>query len=171
MQFWRNCACERFSPGYWHHNAREAVTWEESDLRATLNGAFLDAAFTDAERSVIFEVALNNGDDMGYGTPVGANTTDRVFLLSVEEGLRYLPNASDRTVSPTPYAVKQGAYTNGEGNCAWWLRSPGMTDTSPAYFASAGDVGNRAHEVNENIIGVRPALWIKAEGGMARDIF
>ena len=143
------------------HDAREAVTWDVSDLRAVLNGTFLEAAFTEAEREAILAVELDNGDDMGYGTPVGANTTDKVFLLSASEGLRYLPETADRRVSPTDYAQKQGAYTNGEGNCAWWLRSPGMTPTSPAYFASAGDVGNRAHEVDETIIGVRPAIWVR----------
>ena len=151
------------------HDDREAVTWDASDIRAVLNGVFLEAAFTDAEREAILAVELDNGDDMGYGTPVGANTTDKVFLLSASEGLRYLPETADRAVSPTDYARKQGAYTNGEGNCAWWLRSPGMTPTSPAYFASAGDVGNRAHEVDETIIGVRPAIWVKkgCESAMA----
>ena len=143
------------------HDDREAVTWDVSDIRAVLNGTFMEAAFTEAEREAILAVELDNGDDMGYGTPVGENTTDKVFLLSASEGLRYLPEIADRTVPPTDYAQKQGAYTNSEGNCAWWLRSPGMTPTSPAYFASAGDVGNRAHEVDETIIGVRPAIWVK----------
>lgn len=44
---------------------------------------------------------------------------------------------------------------------AWWLRSPGISATSPAYLASNGDVGNRAHEMTETIIGVRPAIRVK----------
>ena len=35
-----------------------------------------------------------------------------------------------------------------------------MTDTSPAYFASSGEIGSRAHEVDETIIGVRPAIRV-----------
>ena len=35
--------------------------------------------------------------------------------------------------------MSEGAYTNGQGNAAWWLRSPGMTASSPAYLSSAGD--------------------------------
>lgn len=144
------------------HNSHEAVTWDESDIRAWLNGEFLETAFSEEERATILSAVLNNGDDLNYGTPDGEDTTDSVFLLSVREALHYL-DIGNRTASPSAYAIRQGAYTNGSGNCAWWLRSPGMTETSPAYFASAGEIGNRAHEVNETIIGVRPAIWIKAD--------
>ena len=143
------------------HNAHDAVTWDKSDLRAWLNGEFLQAAFTENEREAILTSELDNGDDYGYGTPVGENTRDRVFLLSVNEMQKYLPE-NLRTVAPTRYAISQGAYTNGAGQCAWWLRSPGMTPTSPAYLASAGALGSRAHEVDETIIGVRPAMWVSS---------
>lgn len=82
---------------------------------------------------------------------------------SGDEGQKYLTNDELRTAVPTCQALSQGAYTNGAGQCAWWLRSPGMTETSPAYYASGGSIGSRAHEVNETIIGVRPAMWVKME--------
>ena len=139
------------------HNTHTAVTWDNCDLRAWLNGEFLERAFSDEEQAAILSVTLDNGDDYGYGTPVGTSTKDHIFLLSVSEVQAYLPEDL-RTVAPTNYALSQGAYTNGEGQCAWWLRSPGMTPTSPAYLASAGTIGSRAHEVDEPIIGVRPAM-------------
>lgn len=141
------------------HNSREEVTWDESDIRAWLNGEFLDTAFSEEDRAAILPSELETKDDLDYGTPVGEDTMDSVFLLSASEALELLEDG-DRTASPTLYAVNQGAYTNGEGNCAWWLRSPGMTETSPAYFASSGEIGSRAHEVNETIIGVRPAIRV-----------
>ena len=141
------------------HNTHTAVTWDQSDLRAWLNGEFLETAFSKEEQAAILVSDLDNGDDYGYGTPVGDNTQDKVFLLSVSEMQTYLPEPL-RAVTPTRQAVSQGAYTNGAGQCAWWLRSPGMTPTSPAYLASAGSIGSRAHEVNETIIGVRPAMWV-----------
>ena len=145
------------------HSDNAGATWEESDIRAWLNESFLQEAFTEEEREEILPSDLNNGDDLEYGTAAGADTQDRVFLLSGAEVERYLPSDVERTVQPTEYAVSQGAYTNGSGNCAWWLRSPGMTVTGPAYIASAGSFGNRAHEADENIIGVRPAVWVKSE--------
>ena len=143
----------------WHNSAVPA-TWDTCNLRTWLNQDFLEAAFTEDERSVILTSSLDNGDDFGCGTPVGANTQDKIFLLSGAEVSQYLTDSSLRVVKPTAYAVSQGAYTNGSGECAWWLRSPGMNDTSPAYLSSAGEIGSRAHEASERIIGVRPAMWI-----------
>jgi len=142
------------------HNSRETVTWDNSDIRAWLNGEFYRTAFTAEEQAAILPSVLDNGDDLGYGTPVGGNTEDRVFLLSANEALSLLSEGR-RAAEPTAYALRQGAYTNSAGDCAWWLRSPGMTETSPAYFASAGEIGSRAHHVDETIIGVRPAIWIQ----------
>ena len=143
------------------HNSHVSVTWGNCDLRAWLNGEFLQTAFTAEEQDGILLTDLENGDDLGYGTPEGRDTQDKVFLLSGSEMERYLPSDDVRMVKPTAFAISHGAYTNGSGNCAWWLRSPGMTETSPAYIASAGSVGNRAHEMDETIIGVRPAIWVK----------
>ena len=141
------------------NESHEAITWDKSDIRAWLNGEFLDTAFSEEEKAAIIPSDLETKDDLDYGTAVGENTKDAVFLLSASEALEFL-KVGDKTVSPTSYAIRQGAYTNGEGHCAWWLRSPGMTDTSPAYFASSGEIGSRAHEVDETIIGVRPAIRV-----------
>lgn len=145
----------------WHGN-QEPITWDQSDIRTWLNGEFLNTAFSEEERSAMILSDLETKDDMNYGTTVGENTRDTDFLLSASEALDLL-DVDDRRVSPTSYAISQGAYTNGDGNSAWWLRSPGMTETSPAYIASSGEIGSRAHEVNETIIGVRPAIWVKSE--------
>lgn len=144
------------------HNKYEAVTWDKSDIRKWLNGDFPETAFSKTEQDAIVPTVPDNEDDLKYGTHVGENTTDSVFLLSTGEAMTFL-DTDERTAAPTAYALKQGAYTNGSGNCAWWLRSPGMTDTSPAYFASSGEIGTRAHEVNEQIIGVRPVIRVKKE--------
>ena len=59
-----------------------------------------------------FEVAnLETKDDLDYGTAVGENTKDAVFLLSASEALEFL-KVGDKTASPTSYAIRQGAYTN-----------------------------------------------------------
>lgn len=146
------------------HGVRKAVTWAQCDLRTWLQEDFLFEAFTEEERRRILVSDVENGDDFGYGTPVGGDTRDRVFLLGGREVGKYLSSGGSRTASPTAYARRHGAYVNGAGTCAWWLRSPGMTPLGPAYIASNGDVGTRAHEVEETIIGVRPAMWVRKEG-------
>ena len=75
------------------HNAHMAVTWDKSDLRAWLNGEFLQTAFTAEEQGRILLTDLDNSDVLGYGTPVGADTRDQVFLLSGTEGKLYLTDA------------------------------------------------------------------------------
>lgn len=62
-------------------------TWENSDIRAWLNGAFADAAFTAKEKASILLSDTPNADSFIPGTTgVGGNdTTDKVFLPSIEE--------------------------------------------------------------------------------------
>lgn len=138
------------------------LTYAGSSIRQWLNNEFTANAFTSEENDAIIPVELDNSDQYEYGTPVGANTVDKVFLLSVREYDDYVKNSNYKTACPTALAVSEGAYTNGQGNAAWWLRSPGMTASSPAYLSSTGDLGTRAHEATETIIGIRPAIWVKA---------
>lgn len=142
--------------------SEEAATWDVSSIRTWLNDDFYHEAFNDTERQEILADRLNNGDDLDYGTSAGQNTEDHVFLLSASEAEKYL-SKEETTTSPTDYALSQGAYTNGSGYCAWWLRSPGMNDDGPAYYSSQGDIGTRAHKGSENIIGVRPAMWVSSD--------
>lgn len=135
------------------------ATWDNSSLRSWLNGDFYNEAFSGEEQKEIQLTRLDNGDDLKYGTTVGTNTEDHVFLLSASEAKEYL-NKKETVTSPTEYAASQGAYTNENGDCAWWLRSPGMDDEGPAYYSSQGDIGTRAHKGSESIIGVRPAVWV-----------
>ena len=144
----------------WNKERSDAV-WETSDIRRWLNEDFLKTAFSEKEQSAIAITKLDNRDQLGNGTPVGADTEDRVFLLSSIDALALLYDEGYR-VKPTPYAVGQGVYVNPIGDCAWWLRSPGKIPTSPSYFNSHGDIGTRNHEVQETIIGVRPAMWVSA---------
>lgn len=133
--------------------------WDQSSLRAWLNDDFYREAFRAEEQEKILLTKSDNGDDLHYGTRAGENTEDHVFLLSASEARKYL-NREETVTTPTEYAAEQGAYMNENGNCAWWLRSPGIHDDGPAYYSSQGDIGTREHKGSENIIGVRPAIWV-----------
>lgn len=137
------------------------LTWDDSSIRQWLNNDFLNAAFSKEEINNIIPTELDNSDQHGYGTPAGKNTTDRVFLLSINEFESLVKNSRYATAAPTQTAKSEGAYANDQGNSAWWLRSPGMTNDSPAYLSSAGELGTRAHKATEKILGIRPAIWIK----------
>ena len=44
-------------------NAHTAITWDQSDLRAWLNGEFLQTAFSGEEQAAILLSDLDNGDE------------------------------------------------------------------------------------------------------------
>ena len=107
---------------YTYHDPREDITWEWSNVRSYLNGfdgthnkngidhtskGFIDIAFTSAERRQIKQVTNTNPDapEGWNSTPGGNDTEDKVFLLSRDEALKYLPTNSARKARATPYAL------------------------------------------------------------------
>lgn len=145
----------------WINQGRDAITWADSDLKQWLAGEFFNTAFTAEEQAAVATFDVTQPQNPRYSTPAGEPTLDKVTLLSYQELVKYMPTDSERKVKPTAYAVSQGCYENGDGDAAWWLRSPGESAASPEYLASAGSFGARTHYNDERIIGVRPAIWVK----------
>lgn len=78
------------------------LTYAGSSIRQWLNNEFTANAFTSEENDAIIPVELDNSDQYEYGTPVGANTVDKVFLLSVREYDDYVKTATTRQPVPQP---------------------------------------------------------------------
>ena len=76
-----------------YHGAGGEITWEYSEIRAWLNGEFLDR-FSSEERMRIRQTNVINNPNPWFGTSSGNNTTDRAFLLSVEEVVRYFGDSA-----------------------------------------------------------------------------
>ena len=73
---------------YWAFNDAPAeVTWETCTLRSWLNNEFYNAAFTDEQKAIILDSSIENPANPESGVGAGANTTDKVFLLSYAEAL------------------------------------------------------------------------------------
>ena len=77
-----------------YDNNYQDVTWESCDLRRYLNGDFYNS-FTSAERKRIEETRVVNNDNPWYGTSGGRDTDDMVFLLSLEELVRYFGDSGE----------------------------------------------------------------------------
>ena len=136
------------------------VTWETCTLRKWLNNDFLGAAFSADEKSMIPAVTVSADKNPEYSTNPGNTTQDQVFLLSITEANKYFSYDNARQCKPTDYAVANGVSVNSSnGNCWWWLRSPGRYDQDFAAEVSSG-----GFEINTCVNGgsdaVRPALWI-----------
>lgn len=153
------------------------ITWEKCTLRTWLNREFMNNAFSKVEQGAILTTAVDNSKSQGssrWDTNGGNNTQDKIFLLSYAQANKYLGvtwedgNNMKSRVSPTAYALKQGAWTSSSNNTAdgsaagwWWLRSPGNAQ----YIAAIVDTDGSLSFVSVfNDFGcVRPALWINLE--------
>ena len=146
-----------------YNSSRTRVTWETCTLRKWLNNDFINAAFSAEERAKIPTVTVSADKNPSYSTSPGNNTTDKVFLLSITEVNKYFSSDSAWQCRGTAYCYAQGAYKAGNGNCWWWLRSPGYTQSSAANVYDGGDV----NEIGNNVFldnAVRPAMWISIDG-------
>lgn len=134
-----------------YHNDLDAFTWETCDLRAYLNSEFLNR-FTAEEQAKIVEVTNQNKSNSVYGITGGNATTDRVFLLSLEEAELYLQGFASMLVGETE-----------SGEAAWWyLRSPGEAVNVAACVNTGGVIDY--HGVSDTLTppvgGVRPVMWL-----------
>ena len=143
-----------------YNSTRTDVTWKTCSLRKWLNGTFLSAAFSSAEQNSIISSTVTADKNPTYRTFPGKNTTDKVFLLSITEANKYFSSDNARQCRGTAYCYAQGAYRGSNGNCWWWLRSPGVHSYDAASVSSDGSVNDCDSNVNFGDGAVRPALWI-----------
>ena len=177
----KNLDCQRYN------DTDTDVTWETCTMRSWLNGYgaesnrdgkdysgnnFLNNAFSVEEQSAIKTTNVVNHDNPEYGTEGGNDTTDKVYLLSLDEvkNLSY-GFGSHNSTSATRVAVNT-AYTAGGGeirseymNSAgkvdyWWLRSSGHYSSYASCVDDYGDVLADGYRVYDDDNGVRPALHL-----------
>lgn len=141
------------------------VTWETCTVRNWLNGEFINSAFINSERVKISTVTVTADANPDYNTDPGNDTQDKVFLLNIAEANEYFDSGEARVCKATDYAVAQGAGMSDifgyEGNCWWWLRSPGRIQVSAAAVDYDGRVGNEGGIVINSHTSIRPAMWIE----------
>ncbi|MDR0196869.1 MAG: fibronectin type III domain-containing protein [Oscillospiraceae bacterium] len=157
----------------WYNGTITEVTWENCDLRAYLNGSFYNS-FDKSDKARIAKTKVINKNNPWYGTPGGKATDDYIFLLSLEEVVKYFGDSGKLSNRPgdaawisDQYSGERIAYTPGGSAVGWWLRSPGLYGIAAASVANNGDVlvfGGRVDAEGDYDIfysGVRPAMWIK----------
>lgn len=146
-----------------YNTSNTDVTWETCTLRKWLNNDFINAAFSSYEKAMIPTVTVSADENPDYSANPGNATQDQVFLLSITEANKYFNSAGARQCEPTDYAVANGAWESVDGNCGWWLRSPGVTQYSAhsaAYVHNSGGVYESGCDVDIGTSAVRPAMWI-----------
>ena len=130
-------------------------TWKSSHMKTWLNSDFYNSAFSEAQKKSIIETS--NKD---------VSSDDKVFLLSVDEAenANYFKEDVNRRVKSSTYAKAMGvsADIRGDGECNWWLRSPGGSHGGINGVAWVDNTGSVYDDIFSriNMLGVRPALRI-----------
>ena len=145
-----------------YHSSVKQITWEDSDIRSWLNNDFYSNAFSSSEKSAVKTVTNENTGNSDFNVNGGNKTSDKIFILSIDEAKRYLPNNIDRMCQATKYAESKGTELDSlTHNCRWWLRSPGSTLYSAASVKIDGFILNMGTPVSVDKAFVRPAMWIE----------
>ena len=159
-----------------NYSAKTPCWWENSDLRAWMNGGFIQTAFTAEEQAALLETAVSDLNGSGQAT----TTMDRFFALSNDELRAYFASDSARMASPTAYARSKNVHYNWVSNSGWWWgRSQSdayeLLKRSFAHIETDGSVyirGATASRLGKDNVGVRPAGWVSLSaltGGTAKD--
>ena len=155
----------------YHHKSQTPATWEESTLRQYLNQDFYNS-FTPEEKQQILTTNIPNTNNPWYNTRGGSGTADKIFLLNIEEAIRYMGDSGQLYVRPdnktwriSDRYSESRKTTDQLGQPAWWwLRSPGQNLTGAAFVSTAGHViisGRDASDTSAGTGGVRPAVYVE----------
>ena len=149
-----------------YHNEQAIVCWDETvcTLRKWLSGEFMDAAFTPEEQEIIFAPDWEHRWRHEGMEGSVYEITDRVFLLSRGDILRYFPAAEDApqqrglfcpgaSAKFTPYAAQM------QQEPSWWLRSYPVYNARANIVSPIDSLGSSAIDA-ANRLGVRPAMWL-----------
>ena len=125
-----------------YNKQSKEVTWEICTLRKWLNEDYYKK-LSDDEKAIILEVENENPGNTETGVSGGNKTKDKVFILSLEEIKKYLPEESGRG--------------NGEW---WWIRTPAEEQRQALVIEPDGSILKDDGWV-EFACWIRPAVWIK----------
>ena len=150
------------------NKTNQSVTWEDCTLRNWLNTTFYTTAFTDSQQKYIASTTLLNRANPNVLNGVDrANTTDKVFLLSVDEAKQYIKRNIDERLLRMPIT----AYTKSLGSAwgdtygdasmnHWLLRTSGYSENQVSYVEYGKDIYLSGTWVWDNNYVIRPAMWV-----------
>ena len=150
-----------------------------SDIRAWLNGTFLNKAFSLDEQSIINTTTIDNSASTTNNTSNAytcENTNDKIFLLSYQDltstaygFISGTGEAIGRQKNLTDYAKANNSYVSKDyqtaGTGLWWSRSPRSENTFMTSYASISGLITGVGVSSQNN-GIVPALTILLEGSL-----
>ena len=102
-----------------------------------------------------------------YGTRGGINTTDKVFLPSLEDVVNKtypLHTSEQRISSGTDYAVAQGLWAHDKNTADYMSRTPGVAQNAIVLISENGNIAD-AYQSTTQISGIKPMITVSMEYG------
>ncbi len=175
-----------YKNNYQYSNARawlNGLDGSEYDQQNWTNAGFINSAFTEAGRMRIAETVVDNsasqcyyafvdqGTDTTYNNYVSDNTTDKVFLLSLNEVTnplygfyQYNLQYGARVFIPTDLAMASNCNRDSNGGyyfgCITYLRSPSNDNISERVCSGIGYAGNGETAYNDYNNYFAPAICV-----------
>ena len=109
-------------------------------------------------------INMNHPD---YGTRGGINTTDKVFLPSLEDVVNKtypLHTSEQRISSGTDYAVAQGLWAHDKNTADYMSRTPGVSQNAIVLISENGNIAD-AYQSTTQISGIKPMITVSMEYG------
>lgn len=126
-----------------YHQPGGDITWHDCTLRKWLNNDFINDYFTPEEAKRILPCDVDNDYNPDYRISSVQSSTDKVFLLSIEEVMNFFTDNE---------SLSCGSW--------WWLRSPGSKPSRAADVSDTGVMSTLGLSVDIDH-GVRPVMWIR----------
>lgn len=157
-----------------YHRENTEITWENSTIREYLNTTFY-GKFCNEDKERIIETTLKNPTTPWFDTPGGNETSDKIFLLNLDELVKYLGDSAQLSKKSWPrenidltkpclisdeYDTLHSAINEFGEQFRYWLRSPGREQNYAAIVREDGTIDLGGEAVNTTA-GVRPAMWVK----------
>lgn len=144
-----------------YYHLRVSRYWANSTLREWMNGEFFQTIFTPEEQQRVATATVDHHDPHGR-RGANADTQDKLYLLSREEVLHYMPTEQDRLAWPTEYAKSKDITVDKKtGACRWWLRTPGSRECDICGVRVNGRVSAYGmQDVDWKTNTIRPVMWL-----------
>lgn len=125
-----------------YHDVRTDVTWEDSSLRAFLNGGALEGEFTELERAALVPMTYTPSGNDYYGVSSSSGElTDLVRIFDLEDLKTY-----------GDVFTKPGA--------DMWLAAPGHDASSAAYMSKSGTLMLYGDDVTDMNLSACPVITV-----------
>ena len=146
-----------------YHTANDDKSWKQSVLRNWLNSTFLNTAFSVDEQKLIVTTYLINYNNSNEYDNSDNNTYDKIFCMSQGNELcKYVPYRNSTTDWKRLVTKKTNFAKILSDKEDYWMRS--LCDDDRDDFCAPVSTNDgyleRSRFSEDNIHGVRPALWV-----------